>query len=144
MTPHREVERVVNTAIQRPLSITILVSLILIYTILIIGWDMVMPFEREYTQGPATVVFGLRVSGWSAQVMHGLQLFISLMLAHGLWWMKRWGLQLTFLVAAYILVSTTVWVTVYQEFGRIFFALLNIVIVNILLGLTFPHRDKFA
>lgn len=133
-----------NSTSSRPLSVTILVSLILIYAILIIGWDMVMPFEREYTQGPATVVFGLRVSGWSAQVMHGLQLFIALMLAYGLWWMKRWGLQLTFLVVAYILISTTVWVMVYQEFGRIFFALLNIFIVNILLALTFPHRDKFV
>jgi hypothetical protein len=32
----------------------------------------------------------------------------------------------------------------YQEFGRIVFAFLNIVIVNLLLGLTFPHRDKFV
>jgi hypothetical protein len=132
-----------NTSVQRPISITILVCLILIYAILIIGWDLVMPFERAYTQGPATVVFGLRVSGWSAQIMHALQLLVALMLVHGLWTMKRWGFQLTFLVVAYILISTTVWVTVYQEFGRIVFAFLNIVIVNILLGLTFPHREKF-
>ena len=132
-----------NTPPIRPISITILVCLILIYAILIIGWDLVMPFERAYTQGPATVVFGLRVSGWSAQIMHALQLLVALMLAYGLWTMKRWGFQLTFLVVAYILILTTVWVSVYQEFGRIVFAFLNIVNVNILLGLTFPHREKF-
>jgi hypothetical protein len=131
-----------NTS-QRPLSITILVCFILIYAILIIGWDMAAPFERAYAQGPATVAFGLRVFGWSAQIMHALQLSVALVLAYGLWTMKRWGFQLTFLVVAYILISTTVWVTVYQEFGRIVFAFLNIVIVNILLGLTFPHREKF-
>lgn len=133
-----------NATPARPLSITILVSLILIYALLIIGWDMVMPFERAYAQGPATVVFGVRVFGWSAQVMHGLQLFVALALARGLWLMQRWGFHLVFVVVAYILISTTVWVTMYQEFGRIVFAFLNIVIVNILLGLTFPHRDKFA
>ena len=132
-----------NASVQRPLSITILACLILTYAVLIIGWDMVTPFERAYAQGPATVVFGLRVFGWSAQIMHGLQLFVAFMLVYGLWTMKRWALQLTFLVVAYILISTTVWVTVYQEFGRIVFAFLNIVIVNILLGLTFPHREKF-
>src|SRR5258708_12704979 len=113
-----------NPSPPRPLSITILVCLILIYAILIIGWDLVMPFERAYTQGPATVVFGLRVSGWSAQIMHALQLFVALMLVHGLWTMKRWGLQLTFLVVAYILISTPVWVTVYQKFARIVFSFL--------------------
>jgi hypothetical protein len=133
----------VDTSVQRPISITILVCLLLIYAILIIGWDMVMPFERPYAQGPATVVFGLRVFGWSAQIMHALQLLVALLLAHGLWRMKRWGFQLIFLIVAYILISTTVWVTVYKEFGRIVFAFLNIVIVNVLLGLTFPHREKF-
>ena len=132
-----------NASVQRPLSITILVCLILIYAILIIGWDMVIPFERTYAQGPATVVFGLRVFGWSAQAMHALQLFVALMLVYGLWTMKRWGLQLTFVVVSYILISTTVWVAVYQESEHMMLAFLNIVIVNILLGLTFPHREKF-
>lgn len=128
----------------RPLSVTLLVCLILIYAIFIIGWDMVMPFERDYTQGPATVLLGLRVNGTVAQLVHAGQLLVALMLAQGVWTMKRWGWQLVLFVIGYIFVSTTVWLSVYQEFGRIKFALLNIIIVNLILVLTFPHREKFV
>jgi hypothetical protein len=132
-----------NTSPIRPTSITILAVLILVYALGVIGWDMVTPFEREYAQGPATVLFGLRVYGLLAQVVHGVQLFIALALVSGLWAMRVWGWQLVLFVVGYILISTTVWVIVYQEFGRIMFAFLNLMIVNILLMLTFPHREKF-
>jgi hypothetical protein len=128
----------------RPLSITILVCFIVFYAVVIIAWDMVAPFERDYTRGPATVVFGLRIFGLSAQVMHGVQLFIALALASGLWAMRIWGWHLVLLVAGYLVLSTTVWVAVYQDFGRIFFALLNLVLVNGLILMTFPHRNKFV
>lgn len=129
--------------ISRPTGITILVCLILIYAILVIGWDMLMPFEREYTNGPASVVLGVRVTGLSAQIMHGVQLFVALALAHGLWSMQPWAWNIVLFVVGYIVLSTTVWVAVYQEFGRIKFAFLNLVLVNILLAFTFPHRKKF-
>lgn len=133
----------VKTSNTRPLSLTILACLIFIYAILVIGWDLVAPFERDYTQGPASVVFGLRVSGWSAQLMHGLQLLVALRLAYGLWTMQAWGWAFAAMVAGYLVISTTVWVAVYQDFDRIMFAFVNLVIVNMLLLLTFPHRDKF-
>jgi hypothetical protein len=129
--------------IPRPTSITILVCLILIYAIVVIGWDMLMPFEREYANGPASVVLGVRVTGLAAQVMHGMQLFAALALAHGLWSMHPWAWNSVLFVVGYIVISTTVWVAVYQDFGRIMFAFLNLVIVNILLAFTFPHRKKF-
>lgn len=127
----------------RPLSITVLVALILLYAILVVAWDLVLPFEREYTQGPASAVFGFRVTGWSAQMMHGLQLLVALRLAYGLWTMQPWGWAFALMTAGYILVSTTVWVVVYQELHRIGFAILNVVVANILLLCTFPHRGKF-
>jgi hypothetical protein len=132
-----------NTSV-RPISITILVCLIVIYAIVVIGWDMLRPFEREYASGPASVVLGIRVTGLLAQIMHGVQLFAALALAHGLWSMQPWAWQMVLFVVGYIVVSTTIWVTVYQEFDRILFAFLNLVIVNVLLALTFPHRKKFA
>lgn len=70
--------------------------------------------------------------------------FVALALAAGLWGMRIWGWHLVLLVVGYMIISTTVWVAVYQDFGRIFFAFLNLVLVNILLMLTFPHRDKFV
>jgi hypothetical protein len=127
----------------RPTSLTILVCLILIYAIVVIGWDMLMPFEREYTNGPASVILGVRVTGLAAQIMHGIQLFAALALAHGLWSMQPWAWNSVLFVVGYIVISTTVWVAVYQDFGRIMFAFLNLVIVNILLAFTFPHRKKF-
>jgi hypothetical protein len=133
----------VKTAFERPVSITILVFLIVLYAVVVIAWDMLAPFERDYVRGPASVVLGLRVSGLAAQVMHGAQLFVALTLAGGLWTMKTWGWHLVLFVAGYIAISTTVWVAVYQDLGRIMFAFLNIVMVNVILLLTFPHRDKF-
>lgn len=127
----------------RPLSITILVILILLYAIFVVAWDLVSPFEREYTQGPASAVFGLRVTGWSAQMMHGLQLLVALRLAYGLWTLQSWGWAFAMMTVGYILLSTTVWVTVYQEFHRIGFAFLNVVVANIVMLCTFPHREKF-
>ena len=128
----------------RPVSITILVCLIVLYAALVIAWDMLAPFERPYARGPASVVLGLRISGLPAQVMHGAQLFVALALAGGLWTMKTWGWHLVLFVVSYIIISTTVWVAVYQDLGLIKFAFLNIVMVNVILLLTFPHRDKFA
>ncbi len=127
----------------RPLSITILVVLILFYAVFVVAWDLVSPFEREYTQGPASAVFGLRVTGWSAQMMHGLQLLVALRLAYGLWTLQPWGWAFAMMTVGYILLSTTVWVTVYQEFHRIGFAFLNVVVANIVMLCTFPHREKF-
>ena len=134
------------SATSRPVGITILVFLIVLYAAGVIAWDMVSPFERDYVhvRGPASVVFGLRVFGLPAQVMHGAQLFVALALAGGLWTMKTWGWHLVLFVVSYIIISTTVWVAVYQDLGLIKFAFLNIVMVNVILLLTFPHRDKFA
>lgn len=128
----------------RPISITILVCLIVFYAAVVIAWDMLAPFEREYAKGPASVVFGLRIVGFPAQVMHGAQLFVALALASGLWAMRIWGWHLMLFVAGYIIISTTVWVIVYQDLGRIFFAFLNIILVNGLFIMTFPHRNKFV
>lgn len=128
----------------RPISITILVCLIVLYAAMVIAWDMLAPFERDYTRGPASVIFGIRLVGLPAQIMHGVQLFVALALAAGLWTMRTWGWHLVILVVGYMLLSTTVWVTVYQDFGRFFFAFLNLVLVNVLLMMTFPHRDKFV
>lgn len=128
----------------RPLSITILVFLIVLYATVVIAWDMLAPFERDYTRGPASVVFGLRISGFPAQVMHGVQLFVALALASGLWTMRIWGWHLVLFVAVYILISTTVWVAVYQDLERIFFAFFNLILVNGLFVMTFPHRKKFV
>lgn len=133
-----------KTSTQRPVSIIIAAGLIAFYAVMVILWDLVAPFERLYAQGPVSVVLGIRVFGVWAQLMHVLQLGVALALAYGLWTMQRWGWYLVLFVAGYMLLSSTVWVTVYQEFNRIFFALLNIVIVNILLALTFPHREKFV
>jgi uncharacterized membrane protein YphA (DoxX/SURF4 family) len=128
----------------RPISITILVCLIVFYAVVFIAWDMLAPFERDYTRGPASVVFGLRIVGFPAQVMHGMQLFVALALASGLWTMRLWGWHLVLFVAGYLVISTTVWVAVYQDFERIFFAFLNLVLVNGLFIMTFPHRNKFV
>jgi hypothetical protein len=130
----------------RPISITILVCFIVLYAAVVIAWDMLAPFERDYlrTRGPASVIFGLRIVGFPAQVMHGVQLFVALALASGLWAMRLWGWHLVLLVAGYLIISTTVWVAVYQDFGRIFFAFLNLILVNGLFIMTFPHRNKFV
>ena len=133
-----------NNSTTRPVSIIIAASLIAFYAGMVILWDLLSPFERPYAQGPVSVVLGLRVFGIWAQLMHIVQLGVALALAYGLWTMQRWGWYLAVFVAGYMLLSSTVWVTVYQEYSRIFFALLNIVIVNILLALTFPHREKFV
>jgi hypothetical protein len=130
--------------LDRPVSVTLAVGLITLYAAMVILWDLLSPFERPYAQGPATVVLGLRVFGVWAQLTHVLQLSVAVGMAYGLWTMQRWGWQLVLFVAGYMLLSSTVWMMVYQEFGRAFFAFLNLVIVNILLVLTFPHREKFV
>jgi len=126
------------------MSVTIAAGLIAFYAGMVILWDLLSPFERPYAQGPVSVVLGIRVFGVWAQLMHVLQLGVALALVYGLWTMQRWGWYLVVFVVGYMLLSSTIWVTVYQEYSRIFFALLNIVIVNILLVLTFPHREKFT
>ena len=133
-----------NNSTTRPVSIIIAAGLIAFYAAMVIVWDLLAPFERPYAQGPVSVVFGLRVFGIWAQLMHVLQLGVALALAYGLWTMQRWGWHLVLFVVGYMLLSSTVWLMVYQEYSRIVFALLNIVIVNILLALTLPHHEKFA
>lgn len=133
-----------DKSVSRPVSIIIAAGLIALYAGMVILWDLLSPFERPYAQGPVSVVLGLRVFGVWAQLMHVVQLGVALALVYGLWTMQRWGWYLVLFVAGYMLLSSTIWVTVYQEYSRIFFALLNVVIVNILLALTFPHREKFA
>jgi hypothetical protein len=133
-----------SSASTRPISITILVCLIILYAAVVIAWDMLAPFERDYARGPASVICGLRIVGFPAQVMHGVQLFVALALASGLWAMRIWGWHLVLFVAGYIVISTTVWVAVYQDLGRIFFAFLNLILVNGLFIMTFPHRNKFV
>lgn len=128
----------------RPASITITALLIAFYAAMVIAWDLIAPFERPYAQGPVSVVLGVRVFGIWAQLMHTLQLVVALALVYGLWTMRQWAAQLTLFVAGYMLLSVTVWVTLYQEFARIKFAFFYIVVVNLLLALVYPHRDKFV
>ena len=129
---------------ERPTSITIAALLIAFYATVVIAWDLVAPFERPYAQGPVSVVLGMRVYGIWAQLVHGVQLFVAIALVYGLWTMQSWGWKLVLGVTAYMLLSVTVWVTVYQEFQRIFFAFFYVIVVNLLLALTFPHREKFG
>jgi hypothetical protein len=133
-----------NQPSERPGSITVAAILIAFYAGAVIAWDLVVPFERPYAQGPVSVVLGYRVFGIWAQMAHMVQLFVAMALAYGLWTMREWGWRLSQFVAGYMLISITVWVIVYQEFERIKFAFFYIVVVNLLLALVFPHREKFG
>ena len=128
----------------RPLSVTIAALLITFYAGFFILWDLLSPFERPYAQGPVSVVLGLRVFGVWAQLMHTLQLIVAVALVWGLWTMRRWGWYLLLFMVGYMLLSSVVWVTVYREFERIFFAFFYLLIVNLLLILTYPHRERFV
>ncbi len=130
--------------IKRPISVTIAALLITFYAGFFILWDLLSPFERPYAQGPVSVVLGLRVFGVWAQLMHTLQLIAAAALVWGLWTMRRWGWHLLLFMVGYMLLSSAVWVTVYQEFERIFFAFFYLLIVNLLLILTYPHREQFV
>jgi hypothetical protein len=129
---------------ERPTSVTVAALLVAFYAAMIILWDMLAPFERPYAQGPVSVVLGLRVYGVWAQFAHAAQLFAALALAYGLWSMQSWGWNLVLGITAYMLLSITIWLTVYQEYHRIFFAFFYVIVVNVLLALTFPHREKFG
>ena len=133
-----------KTTLDRPTSVTIAALLIAFYAVMVILWDIIAPFERPYAQGPVSVVLGMRVYGIWAQLAHGLQLFVALALAYGLWTMQPWGWNLVLGVTAYMLLSITMWLTVYQEFHLIFFAFFYVIVVNVLLALTLPHREKFG
>jgi hypothetical protein len=133
-----------RTPTERPTSVTVAVILIAFYAGMLILWDLVSPFERPYAQGPVSVVLGFRVYGVWAQLAHGLQLVVALALMYGLWTMQPWGWNLVLGVTAYMLLSITMWLTVYQEFHLIFFAFFYVIVVNVLLALTFPHREKFG
>lgn len=133
-----------KTITDRPTSITVAALLIAFYAVMVILWDIIAPFERPYAQGPVSVVVGMRVYGIWAQLVHGVQLFVAVALTYGLWTMQPWGWNLVLGVTAYMLLSVTIWLTVYQEFERIFFAFFYVIIVNVLLALTFPHREKFG
>ena len=133
-----------SRSIDRPGTITVAVLLIAFYATVIIAWDFVAPFERPYAQGPVSVVLGIRVFGMWAQLMHAVQLVVALALVAGLWTLQPWAWQLTLFVAGYMLVSITVWVSVYQEFSRIKFAFFYVIVVNLLVALVYPHRDKFV
>jgi hypothetical protein len=133
-----------NRPKDRPTSVTIAVLLIVFYAGFFILWDIISPFERPYAQGPVTVVLGIRVFGAWAQTMHTLQLFAALALAYGLWTMQRWGWHLLLFIIGYMLLSNMMWITIYREIERIFFAFFYLVIVNLLLFLTYPHRERFV
>ena len=133
-----------NKSGDRPVSVTIAALLIAFYAGFFILWDLVSPFERPYAQGPVTVVLGIRVFGVWAQIMHTLQLIVAVALAYGLWTMQRWGWHLLLFIIGYMLLSNMMWITVYREFDRIFFAFFYLVIVNLLLVLTYPHRERFV
>lgn len=132
-----------KTIPERPPSVTVAVLLIGFYAGMIILWDLVSPFERDYAQGPVTVVLGFRVYGVWAQLVHGMQLCVALALIYGLWTMRWWGWRLVIGVTGYMLLSVSMWIMVYQEFQRIAFAFFYVIVVNVLLVLTFPHRKKF-
>jgi len=133
-----------NQPTNRPTTITIAALLIAFYAVMVIAWDLIAPFERPYAEGPVSVILGMRVFGIWAQLMHAFQLLVALALAYGLWTMQSWAWYLTLGVAGYMLLSVTIWVSVYQEFLRIKFAFFYIIIVNLLLALVYPHREKFV
>jgi hypothetical protein len=133
-----------HRANSRPLSVTIAALLITFYAGFFIFWDLVSPFERPYAQGPVSVIGGIRVFGIWAQLMHTLQLIVAIALVYGLWTMQRWGWRLIQCVTAYMLLSNVIWVTIYQEINRLSFGLFYLVIVNLLLVLTYPHRERFG
>ncbi len=133
-----------KTPLARPTSITIAALLIAFYAGMVILWDLIAPFERPYAQGPVTVVLGFRVYGIAAQLVHVLQLGVALALVYGLWMMQWWGWRLVIGVVGYMLLSVSVWVSFYQEYERIGFAFFYVIVVNVLLALTFPHREKFG
>ena len=133
-----------NKPIDRPLSVTVAACLIAFYAAVVILWDLLSPFERPYAQGPVTVVLGLRVFGVWAQLMHTLQLVAAMALVYGLWTMRRWGWYLVQGVVGYMVLSNVIWVAVYQEWQRVFFAVFYLLIVNLLLILTYPHRELFV
>jgi len=133
-----------SQSVSRPVSVTIAALLVTFYAGFFILWDLVSPFERPYAQGPVSVVLGLRVFGIWAQLMHVLQLLAAVALSWGLWTMRRWGWHLLLFIVGYMLLSNAVWVTVYQEINRIYFGLFYLVIVNLLLVLTYPHRERFV
>jgi hypothetical protein len=133
-----------NKSINRPASITIAALLIAFYAGVVILWDLVTPFERPYAQGPVSVVFGIRVFGIWAQLIHVVQLIVAVALAYGLWTMQQWGWRLVQFVVGYMVVSNVIWISVYQEYHRIFFAIFYLAIVNLLLLLTYPHRERFV
>jgi len=133
-----------SQSVSRPVSVTIAALLVTFYAGFFILWDLVSPFERPYAQGPVSVVLGLRVFGIWAQLMHVLQLLAAVALIWGLWTMRRWGWHLLLFIVGYMLLSNAVWVTVYQEINRIYFGLFYLVIVNLLLVLTYPHRERFV
>jgi len=133
-----------NPSVSRPVSVTIAALLVLFYAGFFILWDLVSPFERPYAQGPASVILGIRVYGVWAQLMHVLQLTVALALVYGLWTMRLWGWWLVQFVIAYMLLANVIWVTVYQEMNRVYFGLFYLVIVNLLLLLTYPHRERFV
>src|SRR5712692_5602307 len=136
--------KTMNKPNNRPLSVTIAALFIAFYAGFFILWDLVSPFERPYAQGPVSVVLGLRVFGVWAQLMHTLQLSAAVASVWGLWTMRRWGWHLLLFMVGYMLLSNVIWVTVYQEFERIFFAFFYLLIVNLLLILTYPHRERFV
>ena len=79
-----------------------------------------------------------------AQLMHILQLTVALALVYGLWTLRLWGWRLVQFVIAYMLLANVIWVTVYQEMNRVYFGLFYLVIVNLLLLLTYPYRERFV
>jgi hypothetical protein len=134
----------INKSDVRPASITIAALLIVFYAGFFIVWDLVSPFERPYAQGPVSVILGMRVFGIWAQLMHTLQLLVAIALVYGLWTLQQWGWRLVQFVTAYMLLANVIWVTVYQEINGIYFGLFYVVIVNLLLILTYPHRERFV
>ena len=129
----------------RPITVTIAACLVAVYAGLFIVWDILVPFERPYAEGPASVILGFRVFGLSAQLMHALQLLVAGSLAYHLWTMRRFGWQLVVFSVGYMLVSYVIWAQVYNESEHIVgFGLFYAVILLILLALTFPHRRKFV
>lgn len=129
----------------RPLMVTIAAYLVVVYAGLFIVWDIIVPFERPYAEGPVSVILGFRVFGLSAQLMHVLQLLVAGSLAYHLWTMRRFGWHLILFSIGYMLVSYVIWAQVYGESEHVVgFGLFYAVILLVLLTLTFPHRRKFV
>ena len=127
-----------------PMTVRMAVILIVLYGGLFVLWDMMDPFDRPYATGPATVLLGVRVFGFWAQIVHLVQLIVCVTMAYSLLKMDRLGWRLVLFCIAYVTISLFVWAGLYREHVQLIGLVgLYCVVFGVLFGLTYPHRNKY-